>query len=96
MMEQNLSPFLSRYYCFFQEKEKDKKGKSVPNFVPSTIPTKICIKFAPKNLKVGIEYVAFLGPLVLMLLTNFVPNSAFRRCSFSTIFLIMYIWCRLL
>ena len=53
-------------------------------------PTKMFIKFAPylhtKYCKLGIEYGAFCGSLVLMLLTKFVPNGTIRSCSSGTNF----------
>ena len=55
----------------------------------------MCIKFThylPKKRKLGIEYSAFFGPFVQMLITKSVPNSSARRCSYDTTFLIIVLY----
>ena len=54
------------------------KVYSINCIIYSSCRTKMCIKFAPNSWKLGFEYGAFFGALVLMLITNFIPNSTIR------------------
>ena len=59
-----------------------------PKYFICTIPTKMCIKFASylhqTSGNSASKIMLFLGALVIMMLTHFVPNSI-RRCSSGNI-----------
>ena len=73
------------------------KGKesSIAHVVikPNKIVHQICTSFVPKRKELGIEYGAFLGALMLMMVTKFVSNSTIRWCIFATIILNMVVIC---
>ena len=50
---------------------------------PNKIVHQICTLFVPKRGEIGIEYGAFLGALILIMVTKFFSNSTIRSCIFG-------------